>query len=333
MSRQFRYRVTAIVLGGLIFGAPLLTNGTASAEQSGRLSEGGRQVTFQGGGMMGLSCRSHPDIESMVVPAESTVRVVNRTGYSARLMLAGESRGTLPDDATTDVVFRRGTTSVLLSPNCAIGDDDTLPTMVTASPSVSATMPDPIPNPTNTDSGAAAAPPSDSDPPSDTADETLTDSAPADTRSSRLKPVRRHAGLRAPASSLHRSTVAQAATSAVQGMPLGGGADRSKVKPVAGTTGSTLPAFAGMPPGDRKALIPGVPPLDLTPATHDAAPAAATAPPAEIAAAEPVANMSPIRGTGPIGLLALIAAVCVLGVGAAAIRAIVSQRANRSKLA
>jgi hypothetical protein len=88
MSRQFRNRVTAIVLGGLIFGAPLLTNGTASAEQA--AIEGGRQVVFAGGGMMGLSCRSRPDVESMVVPADSTVRVVNRTGYSAGLSLSGD---------------------------------------------------------------------------------------------------------------------------------------------------------------------------------------------------------------------------------------------------
>ena len=34
MSRQVRYRVAALALGGLLLGAPLLTNGTASAEQA-----------------------------------------------------------------------------------------------------------------------------------------------------------------------------------------------------------------------------------------------------------------------------------------------------------
>src|ERR1700712_5129192 len=56
MSRQFRYRVTAVVLGGLLGGAPLLTNGTASA---GQVEGGGRQVVFAGG-MLGLTCRSTP---------------------------------------------------------------------------------------------------------------------------------------------------------------------------------------------------------------------------------------------------------------------------------
>jgi hypothetical protein len=62
--------------------------------------------------------------------------------------------------------------------------------------------------------------------------------------------------------------------------------------------------------------------------------AAAPEPPrTEIAAAEPVSTLEPLPDGAPIGLLGLIASVCVLGVAAAAIRAIVSQRANRAKLA
>jgi hypothetical protein len=334
MSRQFRYRVTAIVLGGLIFGAPLLTNGTASADQLAPLSEGGRQVTFEGGSVFALTCRSHPDIESMVVPAESTVRVVNRTGYSARLMLSGDNKGTLADDAATDVVFRRGTTSVVLEPNCPL-NPDTASMTVTASPSASAAMPDPIPVPPKGDAVTSAAAPTGAvdEPSGPVPGATVPHLAPAAAHSSRLTPASGHAGVRAPASTLRTATVAQAATTAAQAMPQGGGAGRAKVKSAAGTAGSTLPAFAGMPPGDRKALIPGVPQLDLAPAVPDAAPAATTPPITAIAAAEPVAAMAPIRQTGPIGLLALIASVCVMGVGAAAIRAIVSQRANRAKVA
>src|SRR5690349_17974682 len=155
MSRQFRYRITAFVLGGLIFGAPLLTNGSASAEQVSPSSEGGRQVTFSGGGVLGLSCHSTPDIENMVVPADSTVRVINQTGYSAQLRLGGDTKGTVPDDAATDAVFRRGTTSVLLKPNCPLGDDAT-PVMVTATPSAPAQMPDPMPAPSDGGSSVSA---------------------------------------------------------------------------------------------------------------------------------------------------------------------------------
>jgi hypothetical protein len=332
MSRQFRYRITAFVLGGLIFGAPLLTNGMASAEQVSPPSEGGRQVTFSGSGVLGISCHSTPDIESMVVPAESTVRVINQTGYSAQLRLGGDTKGTVPDDSATEVVFRRGTTSVLLKPNCPLGDDAT-PVLVTATPSApAAQMPDPMPAPSAGGTSASTMAAAGTNSPSGAASgSTLPDSASAVARPSRLTPATSQAGVRAPAT-LRGSTVAQAAATAVQGMPQGGGASRVRVR-ASGTPGDQVPAFAGMPPGDRKALIPGVPKLDLSPAMQAASPAAPAPPPAEIAAAEPVASMEPIREGGPIGLLALIAAVCVMGVGAAAIRAIVSQRANRAKVA
>ena len=329
MSRQFRYRITAFVLGGLIFGAPLLTNGMASAEQVSPPSEGGRQVTFSGSGVLGISCHSTPDIESMVVPAESTVRVINQTGYSAQLRLGGDTKGTVPDDSATEVVFRRGTTSVLLKPNCPLGDDAT-PVLVTATPSAPAQMPDPMPAPSgggasvSTMAAAGTSSPSHSTPGS-----ALPDSTSAVARPSRLTPATSQSGVRTPAT-MRGSAVTQAA-SAAQGMPQGGGASRARVRS-SGTAGP-VPAFAGMPPGDRKALLSGVPKLDLSPATQAASPAAPTPPPAEIAAAEPVASMEPIRQSGPIGLLALTAAVCVMGVGAAAIRAIVSQRANRAKVA
>jgi hypothetical protein len=328
MSRQFRYRVTAIVLGGLIFGAPLLTNGTASAEQAGAA---GRQVTFAGGGMLGLSCKSQPDVESMVVPAETTVRVVNRTGHSARLQLAGETKGVLPDDESTEVVFRRGTTEVLLKPNCALGDDAT-PVLVTAAPSTPPAMPDPIPAPSVDDSVASAAEPSGPGDPSGqvAAGTVLPDSAPVTGRPAGISPAAGLPGSRGP----RTTAVVRPVTSAARAVPRDAAAPPAKLKnkTSGGTGGSAAPAFSGMPPGDEKELLAGVPRLDSAPAASGAEPAVITAP-AEAAAAEPVAAMAPIRETGPSGLLALTAAVCVMGVGAAAIRAIVSQHANRAKMA
>jgi hypothetical protein len=52
-----------------------------------------------------------------------------------------------------------------------------------------------------------------------------------------------------------------------------------------------------------------------------------------VVAAEPVAAMATLPESQPIGLLAVMAIVCVLGVGAATIRAIVSQRASRTPIA
>src|SRR5690349_23581316 len=146
MSRQVRNRVTATALGGFLLGAALLTTGTANAEQ---VEGGGRQVVFAGGGVLGLTCKSTPSVESMTVPAEGTVRLVNRTGHGARLRLNGESKGSIPDDGSTEVVFRRGTTAVTLDPSCAITDQAT-PVLVTASPTLT-TRPDPMPAPADPD--------------------------------------------------------------------------------------------------------------------------------------------------------------------------------------
>ena len=89
MSRQVRHRVTAVALGGFLLGAALLTTGTANADQ---VEGGGWQVVFGGGGVLGISCQSTPSVESMIVPAEGTVRVVNRTGHGAKLVINGRVR-------------------------------------------------------------------------------------------------------------------------------------------------------------------------------------------------------------------------------------------------
>jgi hypothetical protein len=331
MSRQIRQRVTAIVLGGLIFGAPMLVNGTASAEP---VPEGTRQVTFSSGGMFGISCDSKPDVESMTVPAQSTIRVVNQTGYAAKLLLAGDTKGTVPDNSATEVLFRRGTTSVVLKPNCALGDEVS-PVLVTASPSApAATLPDP----------ASAAP---------SADQAPISLAPAGSGSaSRTSAGSSAPGVAKPADSPSRAQLANrpdtrelpsqrtdgavhAATTAAQAMPHGGAASRpkAKTKTPSGTPGSAAPAYAGMPPGEKRTLLPGAPGLDLEPMTLSAEAAAPSPPPTEIAAAEPVAVLEPMQEGGPLGLLAVIAAVCVVGVTVGAIRSIVSQRANRAKIA
>ncbi len=337
MSRQVRQRVTAIVLGGLIFGAPMLANGTASA---GPISEGTRQVTFSGGGMFSISCRSQPSVESMTVPAQSTIRVVNETGFAATLLLGGEEKGKLPDNGSTEVVFRRGTTPVVVEPNCAIGED-AMPVLITASPSALAvTLPDPGPVPTVANATPMSLAPADTDDaPGASTDSSAPGTALPAERPSRLQP----ADSRPDTRRQHRrhdpvtDDATQMADTAVQAMPHGGAAPppkiKTKTKAAPGTPMSTEPEFSGMPPGDEKALLAGVPSVDLEPVTIGAEPVASASPPAEIAAAEPVSALEPMREGEPVGLLALIAAVSVVGVTIAAIRSIVSQRANRAQVA
>lgn len=330
MSRQVRHRVTGAALGAFLLGAALLSTGTASADQ---VAGGGRQVVFAGGGVLNLSCESTPSVESMTVPANGTVRVVNRIGHGAKLLINGVSKGFVPDNGATDVVFRRGTTAVMLDPNCPV-TDQAMPVLITATPPTPA-EPDPIPAPSDSDSSGTPAASADPGTPSVSVagGSSLPDSVSTATRPPRSPTTGAGRPATAQPNTSRASTVAaEAATTAAQAMPQGGAPIRIKTR-TSGAVAAVLPVFSGMPPGDDKAILPGVPTLDLPSATTEAAPAVPAAPPSDIAAAEPVAAMEPVSQSRPIGLLALIASVCAVGVGVGAIRAIVSQRASRTGVA
>jgi hypothetical protein len=340
MSRQFRYRVAALMLSGLIFGAPLLTNGTASAEQ---IDQGDRQVSF-GGGVLGLSCESRPNVESLTVPPETVVRVLNRTGHDAWLRLGGAPKGTVPENGSAEVVFRRGTTSVLLTPDCAM-DDEAVPVLVTAAPSDPATQPGPVPAPAGGGAATMMSKPAGSGSSSDSrGGSVLPDSVSPAQRPARGTAGSATSGTRRTADSRAAAEV-RTATSATQAMPQGGASSQLKIRTMRGTAGVGAPAFAGMPPGDRRAILPATPEMPGAAATPAAPNAQAAVPTAEGipvrdateptggTVAEPVAAVGPIREGRPIGLLGLTALICVLGVSTAAIRAIVSQRASRTNIA
>ncbi|GIF07696.1 hypothetical protein [Actinoplanes siamensis] len=336
MSRQFRYRMAALAASGLIFGVPLLANGTASA---GQLEPGDRRVTFDGG-MLGLSCDSRPSVERMTVPAGSTLHVINRTGHDARLELGGKPKGTVPEDGAAEVLFRRGVTRVLLTPDCA-GTETPVPVMITAVPSGSASLADPQPS----GSGVAMLPAivAGAAGQASTAGSTLPGGGAQRTRPDRRAPDSSRV-LRVPAG--ERRT-ARTRTTGDPATPLSG-ADQKIKSPIPRTTGAADPTFAGMPPGERKALLPAdrASLAGLASAagavlagTDPVAPGSAAAPAprsedsAAAPAAEPVAAIRPMRTGRPIGLLGLTAVVCAVGVLTAAIRAIVSQRASRTNLA
>ncbi|MFI5936137.1 hypothetical protein [Actinoplanes sp. NPDC051494] len=329
MARQVRNRVTAIVFGGFLLGAAVATTGTANA---GQVGSGGRQVVFAGGGMMGLSCRSTPSIESLTVPAESTLRVVNRTGWGAKLLLNGDSRGTVADDATTEVVFRQGTTAVLLDPGCPIGEQTT-PVMVTATPTTTP-FPDETLTPPEPPDGEASVDPSDSVEPSASGPDSGTTPA---TESPEPSPTTAEPGpVSPPAPTTHSpatSGTSGSTRTAAPFVPLGRKTPKVNTDPMTGTESGGGPVLSGIPAGDEKVALDGVPDIALPATTTEAAPPLDAGSDRPVAAAEPVMRMTPITPSRPIGLLTLVAVVCVLGVGTGAIRAFVSERASRASLA
>jgi hypothetical protein len=126
----------------------------------------------------------------------------------------------------------------------------------------------------------------------------------------------------------------------------------AKSRPSGSAGGSTAdPGPAGTP--GRRPVAPQAPSqtgsgaAEPTPAAEDVLPddsgligdgtSVATPPPVEPEggglAAEPMASVEPITKRGPVGLLGLLATVCVLGVSIGAIRAILAQRASRTGIA
>ncbi|WP_229076676.1 hypothetical protein [Actinoplanes sp. DH11] len=341
MARQVRYRVAAVVLSGLIFGAPLLANGTASAEQ---LDPGDRRVSFTGTGVLGLTCESRPTVESMTVPADSVIQVRNRTGHDAQLKLGGAPKGVIPENGSADLVFRRGTTSVVLTPDCDNGQG-VVPMIVTASPSAAAGRPDPAPATPGGNAATLSKPARPGAPARTTAKSTRAGAASDASRTTRTGPKSVRPGNREPSGARPAVAASRAATAGQSGTD-----QRVKAKaPAQGTGGVGAPTFAGMPLGDRQRLVPSSAAAGAPVTAAASAPAAGPAEtplgdedagvpvqgveePSNSPGTEPVAAVGPIREGRPIGLLGLTALTCVLGVSIAAIRAIVSQRASRANM-
>ncbi len=314
MSRQFRLKATGAVLAALFVVGPLLANGTAQAE----LTRRGNDLVFGGGGrnMLGLSCAAEPRSDSMTVPAGSTVRVVNDTGHDADLRLNGVSKGALANRSSTEVLFRRGPVEVTLKPNCPLGGPSEPATVtVTPSPSGSGT---PTPSPTT---APPTATPGGS--PSKSPRPVAKPGRPAKPKppNTATKPNRRptSAGAVTTATTTGRTGPQSATTRARV---------RTDTAPGTATTGASTPTTASteMPVGGSDAPVSTGPVLAAP--EIDASSADPTS-----AAAEPVAALRPLSQDSPIGLLALAATVCLAGVTAAAIRAIVAQRASRSTIA
>ncbi|BCB80618.1 hypothetical protein GCM10022251_02350 [Phytohabitans flavus] len=121
-----RHRAAATAVAALFAATPLLV--TAAAQAAPKLdplpAESGKEVVFSGGrGLLGVSCTANPSASSVTIPAETTLRVVNRTGYRAKLLLDGASQGEIANGAAAPVVFHRGPVTLGLKPSCMISDE------------------------------------------------------------------------------------------------------------------------------------------------------------------------------------------------------------------
>lgn len=215
MPPLLRHRAT-VAVAALFASTPPLATAAVIAEPAPPpvvgVRDSGQELVFQGERQLGMRCVTRPSAISMTVPAQTTLRVANRTGFRTRLLLDGVARGELADGATVDLLFHHGPVTVGLRPLCVFA--------------------------------AASAARVEVGPP-----ERLFDAS--------------------------------------------GGAAAGRVEASPG------------PPDRPYGWVSGL-------------------------AAEPLQPMDPVRDDRPTGLLALVASICVVGVSAGAIRAIIAQRATRT---
>ncbi|MDQ7907057.1 hypothetical protein RB614_21325 [Phytohabitans sp. ZYX-F-186] len=265
MPPLVRNRAAATAVAALFAAMPLLVTSAAQAAPAREPlpAESGEEVVFNGDrGLLGVSCTANPSTNSVTVPAETTLRVVNNTGYRAKLLLDGASQGEIADGGAAPVIFYRGPVQLGLKPSCMISDESAVRVEVVPAPDPTTPSAKPRTSSPRPSAGGSSREPRQEEP----------DAVPST----------------APAPSLDETETPEPAT--------------------AGEDGGNL--------GDALATV------DETSGTAD-----------EGVAAEALSSVQPVRKSGPIGLLALIATVCVVGVTAGAIRAIIAQRATRTGVA
>lgn len=136
-----RHRAAATAVAALFAATPLLVTAAAQAAPAlGPLpAESGKEVVFSGDrGLLGVSCAANPSTSSVTIPAETTLRVVNKTGYRAKLMLDGAAQGEIADGAAAPVVFHRGPVTLGLKPSCMLSDESAVRVEVVPVPSTKA---------------------------------------------------------------------------------------------------------------------------------------------------------------------------------------------------
>lgn len=116
-----RHRAT-VAVAALFAGTPPLATAAVSAEPAPVPGVGvqgsGHELIFTGERRLSARCVARSSASSMTVPAQTTLRVVNRTGFRTHLLLDGVARGELAGGATVDVLFHHGPVAVGLRPVC-----------------------------------------------------------------------------------------------------------------------------------------------------------------------------------------------------------------------
>jgi hypothetical protein len=140
------HRAAATAVATLLTAMPVLVAAAAQAApaRDPLPVESGQEVVFSGERrLLRVSCVAYPSTTSVTIPAETTLRVVNRTGYRAKLLLDGAAQGEVVDGATAPVVFHRGPVMLGLKPTCMLSDESPVRVEVVPAPGTEAPVTQP----------------------------------------------------------------------------------------------------------------------------------------------------------------------------------------------
>jgi hypothetical protein len=285
--------VAAAIMAGLIAAGPSLAAGPAYAAD-------GQTVTFTGGSVAGLLvCKSQPNSSRVNVAAESRVTFANRLNQTATLRVDGAAVATVGADQAVPLVFHHGPVRVSMTFSCSAG---VVEQFSAASVNVASRSAAPAPVPAAPTGGGN------------------TGSNGGGYSRNSGGGTATHNG--APDAARAGTTGGGTATG---GSPRSGSEGTGGARP--GAAASDPAALAGEPSADPSA------PALTDPALGD--PTAPTGTSGEGGNAVAVEPMIPASDgpTSASGLLALVAAVCAIGVTMAAMRAMILKRTLRASLA
>jgi hypothetical protein len=303
MSRLFA--VVSTVAAGAVASAALLS-GLAFATSA--------AVTFDGASLLGLpmlSCASKPDTTAVLLETGQSLEIRNLTGHDAAIYVNGSkaaSNAAIASKSEAPVTFPVGTWTVSLVPSCLLNLDDAESVTVTVNTPPPARIAPPAPPATHTQT-APTPPANPTNAPTVASNPTTAPvSRPTATPSSAGSGVTPTPTATEPTAGAHPSrstTRAGAVPSGTDGGLYGPEADPSAATDGAATDDGVMGGSGGATSMD----VAGVDPSRI--------------------AIGPSISLGAAGTPGPNYLLVVLTAVGIIGVGAAAIRALIARRTVR----
>nr|MDT0663126.1 hypothetical protein [Micromonospora sp. DSM 115978] len=130
MSQLLRHGRATVAVAALFAGAPPVVPGVVAAVAGVTVAEPAPapagSIVFRADVLLGLRCRASAEASPAPAPAGTALRVANRTGRRAVLLVDGVARGELAAGSEAELVVHRGPVAVTVRPICAFATEATV---------------------------------------------------------------------------------------------------------------------------------------------------------------------------------------------------------------